>query len=191
MARALSTVDVGHARHSGRNGERMAGRQPRPKAGWISKLRKELARVGLDPGRMKPSNGVPLSSSKAAAIVLAVLATAVLVAGCSSSTPNGTVRDFIKERVAGRDERAAELTLEGDLSGYPGGENHLAGSDMSLSAEVSELAGDRAVVLVRFRLPEGELEVPYVCRREGARWKVSLRETEELWYPDTHESEGE
>lgn len=112
-------------------------------------------------------------------------------AGCSSSTPERTVRDFIQARMSGKEERAAGLTVEGDLAGFLGGENHLAGSDVSLTAETSELEGDRAVVDVHFRWEEGELDVPYVCRRVGSRWKVALRETESLWYPDIQYMEEE
>ncbi len=179
-----------HYHHLGTGGRKKESLKAGQKAGELSFSKKKNRPHEQAFGRLKTSMRISFSSATVAALLLAFLVSAVFVTGCSSSTPDGTVLDFIRARVAGREERAAQLTLEGDLSGYLGGENHMADSEMSLSAEVSELVGDRALVMVRFRLPEEELEIPYVCRREGARWKVSLRETEELWYPEVREPEG-
>lgn len=117
--------------------------------------------------------------------VLAVTLVPLLFPGCSSSRPEGTVRDFIRARLEGDERRAAGLTVEGDLSDFPGGEAFLAGSGVSFDAETAEVSADRARVVVHYRWGEGEkADVSYICQREGSRWKVSLRETEELWLPD-------
>ncbi|MBC7253128.1 MAG: hypothetical protein H5T72_04065 [Actinobacteria bacterium] len=118
-----------------------------------------------------------------AAFALALLVS-LLCAGCTSSTPEGTVRDFIRARLSGEEKKAAGLTVEGDLTDYLGGEGFLAGSGVSFEASTVEVSGDRARVTARFRWEEGEAEVSYICLRVGSRWKVSLRETEESWIPD-------
>lgn len=118
-----------------------------------------------------------------AALLLALLIP-LPAAGCSSSTPQGVVRDFIRARLEGNERRAAELTVEGDLTGYLGGEAFLAGSGVSLETETAEVSGDRARVVAHFRWEEGEADISYVCRRVGSRWKVSLGETEEYWFPE-------
>lgn len=111
----------------------------------------------------------------------ALLLAAAALCGCSASTPEGTLEGFLSARVRGDDARAAELTVEGDLSGFLGGEPFLAGSDVSWEAGAAEFEEDRAVVTVRFAWSGGAADVPYVCRREGSKWKVALRETEEIW----------
>jgi hypothetical protein len=109
----------------------------------------------------------------------------LLASGCSASTPERAVRDFVSARVAGDDEGAAELTIEGDLTDYMGGEPSLYATGVSYDLEQAEVEGDRAVVIVYFRWDEEYVEIPYVSRREGTRWKVALRETEELWLPES------
>jgi len=116
-------------------------------------------------------------------LALAAALLAMHAAGCSSSTPEKTVRDFIRARAAGDDHRAAGLTLEGDLGDYPGGEAYLSESDISLQVGPVSVEGDRATVTALFRWDGQEVEVPYVVRRAGSRWKVSLKETVELWLP--------
>ncbi|MBC7247956.1 MAG: hypothetical protein H5T73_09280 [Actinobacteria bacterium] len=118
-----------------------------------------------------------------ALLIIGVLAVSAL-AGCSSSTPELTVKDFISARMEGNESRAEELTVEGDLKGYLGGEPFLAGSEADFTAELVESDKDRAVVLVRFSWGEEGVDISYVCRRAKSRWKVSLRETEALWYPE-------
>lgn len=114
--------------------------------------------------------------------LLALLLTAQAV-GCSSSTPEKAVRDFIDARAAGNDHRAAGLTVEGDLGDYPGGEPNLGGSEISYQVGEAEVDGDRALVTVLFQWDGQEVEVSYVARRVGSRWKVSLEETLENWLP--------
>ncbi|NPV59420.1 MAG: hypothetical protein HPY75_07130 [Actinobacteria bacterium] len=123
-------------------------------------------------------------------ILAATLATLVAqVAGCSSSTPDKVVLEFIGARAAGNERRAAELTVEGDLGDYPGGEPYLGGSGISYQVSGIEVEGDLARVTVLFQWDDQEVEVPYVALRKGSRWKVSLEETGRLWLPD-NEIEG-
>lgn len=110
--------------------------------------------------------------------------TVLLVAGCASSTPENVVRDFIRARLNSHERQAAELTVEGDLSEYLGGEPFMAGSVVSFDSETEEISNDRARVIVQFRWEQGEADVSYICRRVGSRWKVSLRETEEFRLPE-------
>lgn len=128
--------------------------------------------------------GLATGSAAAVLVAIAALLAALLYAGCYTSTPEGTVREFIRARMAGDENRAAGLTVEGDLTEYLGGEGFLAGSGVSFDAWTAELSGDRARVVVHFRGEEGEADVSYICRRVGSRWKVSLRETEEFRLPD-------
>jgi hypothetical protein len=110
--------------------------------------------------------------------------------GCSASTPERAVRDFLSARIAGNDEKAAAFTVEGDLTDYMGGEPALYATGVSYDVELDEMEGNRAVVIVHFRWEGESVDIPYVSLREGTKWKVSLRETEELWLPesDTHET---
>lgn len=110
--------------------------------------------------------------------------------GCSSSTPQGAVREFLDACMRGDRERAAARTVERDLSGYLGGEEFFSSPEFTFRVELTEMGEDRAVVTVRFSREEEEVAVPYVCRYVGGRWMVALRETERLWWPDI-ESLGE
>lgn len=125
-----------------------------------------------------------LHSSVIPVILILALFSLLFFAGCSSSTPESVVRDFIQARLDGHEGRAADLTVEGDLSEYLGGEPFLAGSGASMKAETVEVSSDRARVIVHFRWEEGEANVSYICRRVGSRWKVALRETEEFRLPE-------
>jgi len=103
------------------------------------------------------------------------------VSGCRASTPEATVNGFIKARIAGDEERAAELTVEEDLDDFIGGEAFLSGSGVDFDVGRAKVDRTRAVVTVHFRWDDRVVEVPYVCEREGTQWLVVLRETEELW----------
>ncbi len=109
-----------------------------------------------------------------------------LAAGCSASTPQRAVGDFISARIAGDEARAAELTVEEELTGYIGGEPFLYATDVSFEIEQveTEVGEDRAVVIVRFRWDEQCVDLPYVSQRVGSKWKVALSETVEMWYPE-------
>ncbi len=124
------------------------------------------------------------------ALLLAFFLLNLSLTGCASSTPERAVREFINYRMEGDESRAAGLTVEGDLEGYLGGEPYLSGSEASFIPELVESRKDRAVVRVRFCWGEQEIEISYVCRRVGSRWKVALRETEELWFPDVEHDGG-
>lgn len=113
---------------------------------------------------------------------LALLLAAQAV-GCFSSTPEKAVRDFIDARAAGNDRRAAVLTVEGDLSDYPGGEPYLGDSDITFQVGEVVVDGDRALVTVNFQWDGQEVGVPYVARRIESKWKVALAETREEWLP--------
>jgi len=54
----------------------------------------------------------------------------------------------------------------------------------SSDLEPAQTEGDRAVVVARFRWDGQSVEIPYVTRRIGTKWKVALGETQELWLPD-------
>ena len=108
----------------------------------------------------------------------------LLAAGCSASTPERAVRDFVSARIAGNDDKAAGFTVEGDLSDYMGGEPSLYATGVSYELELDEMEGNRAVVIVRFSWDGESVDIPYVSLREGTRWKVALRETEEMWLPE-------
>jgi hypothetical protein len=49
----------------------------------------------------------------------------------------------------------------------------------------SQAEENRALVSVLFRWDEMETEIPYVCRRVESQWKISLRETEDMWLGET------
>ncbi len=138
-------------------------------------------------GKPAPSGRVPAARGRGAAaglcLALLLLSLAVHGYGCSSSTPERAVRDFVAARMAGNDRRAAELTVEGDLGEYPGGEPYLGGSGFSYRVSEVLVEGDGARVTVAFSWDDQEVEVPYVTRRVGSRWKVSLEETLEGWLP--------
>lgn len=120
----------------------------------------------------------------ALAVSLAVALAPATLSGCHSSTPELTVQEFIKYRMEGNESRAKKLTVEGDLKEYLGGEPYLAGSEVDFTTEQVESEKDRAVVRVHFSWGEEGVDISYVCRRVKSRWKVSLRETEALWYPE-------
>jgi hypothetical protein len=105
-------------------------------------------------------------------------------AGCTASTPQRAVGDFISARIAGDDEKAAGLTVEEDLTDYIGGEPFLYAKDVSYEVGLGEVDNDRATVTVTYFWGDQSVEIPYVTQRVGTKWKVALRETEELWFPD-------
>jgi hypothetical protein len=119
------------------------------------------------------------------ALLIAAVTTLSLLllafSGCRASTPEATVTDFIKARIAGDEERAAELTVEGDLEDFIGGEVFLAGSGVEFDVSRADVDGTRAVVTARFHWDDQVVDIPYVCEREGTKWLVALRETEGLW----------
>jgi hypothetical protein len=116
--------------------------------------------------------------------VAAVLACTLLAyAGCSASTPQRAVGDFISARIAGKDDKAARMTVEETLEGYAGGEAYLYASGVTFTMDPPRVDADRAVVTVHFAWEDGAVDVPYVARRIGTKWKVALAETEELWLP--------
>lgn len=67
----------------------------------------------------------------------------------------------------------------------------LAEAGGSFQVEEVTSDGDRAVVYVRFNLGEESVVLPYVCRLQGSRWKVSLDETVEAWREETAPSTEE
>jgi hypothetical protein len=122
--------------------------------------------------------------------VIFVLLLFSLSAGCSASTPQRAVGDFISARIAGDEAKATSLTVEEDLTGYIGGEPFLYATDVSYVIEQAEVDEDRAVVTVAYSWGDQSVDIPYVSRRVGTKWKVALRETEELWFPDIEVDEG-
>jgi hypothetical protein len=131
-------------------------------------------------------NGAIPSIGTVAALVAFFCALVLLGAasGCSASTPQRAVGDFISARIAGNDERAAKLTVEEDITGYMGGEPFLYATDVSYELEPPQVDGDRAVVVVHYSWDDQSADIPYITRRVGTKWRVALRETEELWLPD-------
>ncbi|MBN2026585.1 MAG: hypothetical protein JW854_07500 [Actinobacteria bacterium] len=123
-----------------------------------------------------------LAAAPAVAVFLALLL--AFTAGCSASTPQRAVGDFITARIAGDEERAAGLTVEEDLTGYIGGEPFLYATDVSYDVGQGEVENDRAVVTVTYFWGDQSVDIPYVTRRVGTKWKVALRESEELWFPE-------
>ena len=124
------------------------------------------------------------------AIAAAVLCLVVTAAGCSASTPQRAVGDFISARIAGNDDKAAKLTVEENLEGYVGGEPFLYASDVSFTLDQPQVEGDRAVVVVHYGWDDKVVDLPYVARRVGTKWKVALDETEELWLPEIEMDDG-
>jgi hypothetical protein len=108
----------------------------------------------------------------------------MIVSGCKASTPEETVNDFLSARIAGDEARAAELTVEKSLDDFIGGEGFLSGSGVTYDLDRSEVEDSRAVVTVHFHWDGQTVDVPYVCEREGTKWLVALRETEETWLQD-------
>jgi len=76
------------------------------------------------------------------------------------------------------------MTVEGDMSGYIGGEPFLYATNVSYEIDLPQAEGDRAVVVVRYLWDGEAADIPYVTRRVDTKWKVALRETEDLWLPD-------
>lgn len=66
-----------------------------------------------------------------------------------------------------------------------GGEPFIYATGVSYDLEQAEAEGNRAVVIVHFRWNGDSVDIPYVSRRVGTKWKVALRETEELWLPES------
>jgi len=143
-----------------------------------------------DGGKQLQGNRAPLRGASRGAYIMvpgltcAALLFLALLPGCSSSTPQNAVREFLAARMGGEAERAASLTVERDLTGYLGGEDQFSSSDFTVEVELTELKNDRAVVTARFIRGDEEVSVPYACRYVGGRWQVALRETERLWWPD-------
>lgn len=102
-------------------------------------------------------------------------------AGCAASTPERTVGDFLSARIAGDQGRAARLTVEEDLTGFMGGEPFLSGSGVSFDLDPANVEAGRAVITVHYRRDDQVADVPYVCLRIGNKWKVALRDTQEIW----------
>jgi hypothetical protein len=121
---------------------------------------------------------------RALVFLLCALAIAVAVSGCAASTPRSAVDDFLSARIAGNKGEAAEMTVEGDMSGYIGGEPFLYATNVSYEIDLPQAEGDRAVVVVRYLWDGEAADIPYVTRRVDTKWKVALRETEDLWLPD-------
>lgn len=124
-----------------------------------------------------------------AAAVITLLSLLVSTAGCSASTPQRAVGDFISARIAGDEAKAASLTVEEDLSDYIGGEPFLYATDVAYDVGQGEVVGDRATVTVTYFWDDQSVDIPYISRRVGTKWKVALRETEELWFPDIEADE--
>jgi hypothetical protein len=147
----------------------------------------------LERKRRRVGHRGPLREIGTITVVAAAILSLCLPAyvwGCRASTPRNAVSDFISARIAGNEEEAAQLTVEEDLSGYAGGEPFLYASDVSYQTGQAETEGDRAVVIVHFSWGDQSADIPYVSRRIGAKWKVALRETEELWLPGVDISGG-
>ncbi len=145
------------------------------------------------PGYRGRRNMFALRASGLLALLAPIMAAAsILVAasGCSASTPQRTVGDFISARISGNDGKAAGLTVEEDLAEYMGGELFLYASDVSYTIEPPQVDGDRALVVVHFSWDDQSADIPYVTRRVGSKWKVALRETEELWLPGVEVEEA-
>lgn len=135
-----------------------------------------------------PGRGMITARKPAAIFVMAVILCATVlpaaVSGCSSSTPQRAVSDFISARIAGDEDKAAGLTVEEDLSGHLGGEPYLRAGGVTFDLEPPQVDGDRAVVVAHFHWDGQSVDIPYVTRRIGTKWKVALGETQELWLPD-------
>jgi len=134
----------------------------------------------MKPG-CRPSRAGLVAVPAAAIFLLSLLVSAT---GCSASTPQRTVGDFISARIAGDEEKAASLTVEEDLTDYIGGEPFLYATDVSYNVGQGEVENDRATVTVTYLWGDQSVDIPYVTQRVGTKWKVALRETEELWFPD-------
>ncbi len=122
---------------------------------------------------------------RAPAVALAALALLSAAAcGCAASTPQSAVREFISARIAGDEAGACELTVEGDLDDHQGGEPYLHGGGVSIEIAPTRAEGDLAVVMVSFRWDGQSVEVPYVTRKVGWKWKVDLAATQRMWLPE-------
>jgi hypothetical protein len=109
-----------------------------------------------------------------------------VAAGCSTSTPERAVREFVSARIAGDEERAAGFTVEEDLTGFMGGEPFLSGSGLTFDLSPAEVDVDRAVVTAHYGWDDEVVDIPYACRRIGTKWKVALRDTEAMWLEQPH-----
>jgi hypothetical protein len=137
-----------------------------------------------DESRYHPAAVRRIRFSSVTITLLSILFVLGAAAGCSASTPQSAVGDFISARIAGEDEEAAKLTVEGDLGGYMGGEPFLYAGDVTFDLDPPEVDVDRAVVIVHYRWDDQSVAIPYVARRVGTKWKVALRETESMWLPE-------
>jgi hypothetical protein len=139
-------------------------------------------KVAMPPGRRRLPQVV--------VAVAVLMCSVVTAAGCSASTPQRVVGDFISARIAGNDEKAAKLTVEETLEGYVGGEPFLYASGVSFKLEPAQSEADRAVVMVQFTWDDKSVDLPYVTRRVGTKWKVALEESEEMWLPGIDMNQG-
>ncbi|MEW6553976.1 MAG: hypothetical protein AB1384_06795 [Actinomycetota bacterium] len=130
---------------------------------------------------MTPGRRLALRLGVAAAMLTCL---ALIYCGCSASTPQRAVGDFISARIAGKDDKAAKMTVEETLEGYAGGEAYLYASSVTFTMDPPQVDGDRAVVTVHYAWDDKVVDLQYVARRVGTKWKVALAETEELWLPD-------
>lgn len=101
----------------------------------------------------------------------------VALHGCASSSPETTVREFLEAATRGNEKRMVRWTVEGNLGTYRGGERFLSEWDARYRVIRISLEGNRSVAIVEFEVGEKRVEVPYVCRRKGGKWKISLVET--------------
>lgn len=116
------------------------------------------------------------------AVASTIMATAL---GCSSSTPEGTVKDFISARLAANEVKAAKLTMEGDLSDFAGAEYSLSGTGVSVELSREQADSDNAVVMAHYVWGNQSADVPYACRRVKGKWKIDLAATQKLWMEET------
>lgn len=86
--------------------------------------------------------------------------------------------------MSGNECKAAGLTVEEDLEGFLGNENLLNSSGVVFDLETTEVDTTHATVMVHYRWDGEVVDLPYVCERVGTKWRVALRETEELWFEE-------
>lgn len=112
-------------------------------------------------------------------ILLAIIFFALY--SCTSSSPETIVREFLEAAARGNEKRMASMTVEGSLANYRGGERFLSQWNVQFRLTSQKREGALSVVLVEFQTNDKSVEVPYICRKKGGKWKVSLTETMRAW----------
>ncbi len=101
--------------------------------------------------------------------------------GCTSSSPENSVKGFLEAAYEGNEKKMARWTWEGTITDYRGGERFVSQWGARFQVKRFRMEERIAVAVVEFEVSGESVEIPYVCMRRGGKWKVALRETMRAW----------